>query len=257
MKYLTWIQERIFPQTPHRPQYFHFLHIGKTGGTAIVHALNQQNCCIPSPRRMHMKAPDIYHLNALAEDSRMVIYIHPHDENLRQVPVGEKVFFFLRDPVSRFTSGFYSRQRQGQPRYNNPWTDGERVTFERFHTTQALALALSSADREEKAAAEKAMKSIQHVLIPYATYFESEEYLCARLTDIFFVGFQETLTHDFEKLKARLDLPGGLQLPSNDVLAHKNPAHVEKNLTEQAIYNLKTWYANDYRLIELCRELFA
>jgi len=78
-------------------QLIHFLHIGKTGGSAIKYALTQYSV-----------------------SGRYAIYLHSHNFRLRDVPIGESVFFFLRDPISRFKSGFYSRQRQGQPRYFVP-----------------------------------------------------------------------------------------------------------------------------------------
>ena len=38
---------------------------------------------------------------------------------------------------------------------------------------------------------------------------------------ILFVGRQETIEHDWERLKEILDLPPGLGLPSDPVLAHR------------------------------------
>ncbi len=46
---------------------------------------------------------------------------------LRNITEGEGIIFFLRDPTSRFVSGFYSRQRQGQPRYYSPWSSDEKI----------------------------------------------------------------------------------------------------------------------------------
>ena len=73
-------------------QGVHFLHIRKTGGTAVKHAL-----------KSHLRT------------RRYLIFLHKHNVKLKDVPVGDKVFFFLRDPVSRFVSGFYSKQRRGRP----------------------------------------------------------------------------------------------------------------------------------------------
>src|SRR5262245_41319225 len=115
----------------------HFLHVGKTGGTALKHAL------------------------ALTAVSRVVL--HDHTTTLAAIPPGQFVIFFLQEPLSRFVSGFYSRQRQGQPRYFSPWSEDEARAFGRFGTPSDLAAALSSASDEERAAAAAAMTSIQHV----------------------------------------------------------------------------------------------
>ena len=103
----------------------HFLHVGKTGGTAFKHAVR----AAPPPL------------------SRYVIHLHPHRVVLRDVPEGERFPFFLRDPVTRFVSGFHSRQREGRPRYRTRWSPEERKAFERFPTPDALAL--SADDGEE------------------------------------------------------------------------------------------------------------
>lgn len=210
----------------------HFLHLGKTGGSAVKYAV--EDC--PNP---HV---------------RYAIYLHPHETTLRDVPVGEKFFFFLRDPVSRFISGFYSRQREGRPRYFLRWTPDEKIAFERFGSPNELARALSSADREERTAAEAAMRSILHVKDSYWNWFQSEEYFLSRLPDLFFVGFQERLSEDFDIVKSRLGLPA-LALPTDEVHAHRNPAGVDKRLDERAVANLQAWYAADLRFVDLCREL--
>jgi hypothetical protein len=57
----------------------HFLHVGKTGGTAVKHALQP-----------------------IA--ARFGIVLHPHPTTLPEVPAGEFFFFFLRDPAARFAT---------------------------------------------------------------------------------------------------------------------------------------------------------
>ena len=73
---------------------FFFLHIGKTGGSAVQHALR-----------------------SLARED---IVLCGHDVSLNDVPRGAKAVASIRHPVDRFVSGFYSRLRQGLPRYNAP-----------------------------------------------------------------------------------------------------------------------------------------
>ena len=206
----------------------HFLYIGKTGGSAMKVALEP-----------------------FLINERYVINLYGHSITLRGVPKGEGVIFFLRDPITRFTSGFSSRKRKGQPRYNYPWNKNEKMAFEYFETPNDLGIALSSQDEEEKARAEKAMKSIGHVNSSYWDWFESEEYYLSRLADIFFVGFQESLTEDWEKFKFKLGLPDSAKLPENDIEAHRNPQYFARSLQDEAVENLKNWYQDDYKFIKL------
>jgi len=212
-------------------KYVHVLHIGKTGGTAIKDAL-----------KPHRRA------------GRYVIRLHSHNVSLRDVPEGEYVVFFLRDPISRFISGFFSRQRQGMPRRFCPWSADENIAFQEFATPNKLAVALSSGNEEEKARAMKAIQNVEHVKTSYWDWFENESYYLSRLSDIFFIGFQENLSADFELLKSALGLPRGVSLPSDDIRAHKTPAGLDRTLEEKAVENLKRWYARDYDFIRLCRD---
>lgn len=213
-------------------QVLHFLHVGKTGGTAIKHALKDYRVT-----------------------SRHAIVLHGHRFTFGEVPKGDKVIFCLRSPASRFVSGFYSRQRQGQPRYFVRWTPDEKIAFAEFQTPNGLALALSSADDGERLRAETAMRGISHVKSRYTQWLGSERYLLSRLPDIFFIGFQETLTEDFETLKSKLGVPSHVSLPTDDITAHRNPEYLDKKLSEQAMENLKRWYADDFTLFALCQRI--
>jgi hypothetical protein len=212
----------------------HFIHIGKTGGSAIKAALRNQRIT-----------------------PQCAIILHRHRTRLKHIPPGEKFFFFLRDPVAKFVSAFYSRKRQGMPKYRQPWSPEETRAFARFETPNALALALDSPDAETRQAAQDAMKSIHHINKSYWFWFKDEATLRSRRDDILLIGFQETLDQDFAALKRMLDLPDTILLPHDDVSAHRNKADVDKRLDEEAIRNLKTWYQKDYEFIELCKSLKA
>jgi hypothetical protein len=206
----------------------HFLHIGKTGGTAVKWAL--RHCAVP----------------------HLMLRLHPHGVRLRDVPEGDGVFFFVRHPIGRFVSGFYSRQREGRPRYFSPWTPAERQAFNVFSTPNELALALSSPDPEKRSRGYHAMAHIEHVRRSYWDWFEDERYFESRLADIWFIGFLERLDDDFAVLRTALGLPSAM-LPRDDVAAHRNPAHVNVALDEPAIANLKRWYERDFVFLHLCR----
>lgn len=214
-------------------QVVHFLHIGKTGGTAVRDTLQH-----------HTLTP------------KYKIFLHGHHFALSRVPVGDKCFFVLRDPISRFVSGFYGRQRMDRPRYDLPWLPSEELAFGRFHTPNQLACALSSPDSDARAAAEAAMGGISHVRSSYWKWFRDEAYFLSRRDDILFVGYQETLSQDFDQLRQLLGLPDSVALPQAGAKAHRNPDHLDKRLDEEAIANLRTWYARDYEFLALCKAKF-
>lgn len=213
-------------------QVVHLLHIGKTGGTAVHEALDGHR-----------------------RTSNSVILLDGHRIQLRHLPPGEKVVFFVRDPIARFTSGFYSRKRMGRPRFFGPWTEAEAAAFGRFDTPDALGLALDSDDENERLAAERAMRGIYHVRSSFWDWFGDEERFRDRIGDVLFVGRQERLAADFEKMKAILALPAHLALPADDVRSHRTPDGASRSLSEAAIAALKRWYRRDYDFIALCEDL--
>ncbi len=216
----------------------HFLHIGKTGGTAFKHA-------ITTARRQNAR------YGALTP----ALHLHPHSVHLRDIPKGDRFFFFLRDPISRFVSGFYSRQNQGQPRHFVPWRPGEKEAFERFSTPNQLALALSSRDAAETDRAETAMRTVAHVRDSYWKWFEREDYFLSRLEDLFFIGFQKQLSADFEILKSKLRLPDNLLLPTDPIQAHVKQPGLDKTLQKEAVENLRRWYAREFLFLDLCHSI--
>lgn len=209
----------------------HLLHIGKTGGSAVKFALADHSA---------------------VEKQRIIL--HRHRTSLSDIPEGEKVCFFLRDPVSRFVSAFYSRQRKGQPRYNSEWNVVERDVFGRFATANDLAMALADKDSSQHDLALRAMDAIGHFQ-PYRKWYGSLDEFCRRQRDVLFVGFQEQLGTDFARFLHAVGIREELQLPDDDVAAHRNPAHADRSVSEPGAAALKDWYAEDYEFIALCKEL--
>lgn len=207
----------------------HLLHIGKTGGTAVRTAIGGRKT------REHE------------------VVIHGHDDTLRDIPVGEQSIFFVRDPVTRFVSAFYSRQRQGRPLTFHPWTEGEEKAFTTFDGPGDLARALASGDET----ARDAMAAIRHVREPLSKWLVDEDYLRSRLDDVLFVGSQERLDDDFAHLKELLGLPGRVKLPSDDVKAHRNPRDLDYSLDDDSVRSIRSWYADDYALLAVLAGAFS
>lgn len=212
-----------------KKQRVHFLHIGKTGGSAIKSILNN-----------------------FLETPKYSIKLHGHGTSLKDIPKGDSVIFFLRDPVTRFISGFYSRQRKGQPRYYSEWSLKEKEVFEHFSTPNEVAVSLAS----EQASAKMAMKCVQH-FSRYSKWYVDLDYFKSRTDDILFIGFQESLDSDFERLKSILGIPEEINLPTDDTTAHRNPNNVDKSIDENGIEALKKWYLEDTKFIELCKEIMS
>jgi hypothetical protein len=212
----------------------HFLHIGKTGGTAVKHALRKHRC-----------------------SHRYRLVFHPHQTTLQDIPPGERVVFALRDPISRFVSAFLSRQRQGQPRYFYPWSQQEQLAFATFATPDELGVALSSTDETLRNRAEDAMRSINHLKSHYRRWLGSKDDLLSRRGDILIVLFQENLDADFRRLRHLLDLDESAALPTDERAAHRNPSALNRALTPPALDNLAAWYSADFELLEICRRLTA
>ena len=218
-----------FSRRPQEPRPLHFLHIGKTGGTALRHALK----------------------HAPVETGTYSFRMDPgHEKKLRDVPPGEAAFFFVRDPITRFVSGFYSRQRQGMPNGFHPWKEHERQAFAAFETANALAEAISGPSRDVRFEARQAMRAIGHVNTKYARWLESPRYVRSRRKDILLIGRQETLSADFERLKALSGLSPEVSLPVDDVQAHRNPSHVDRTLSGLALANLTDWYREDFAFLD-------
>lgn len=209
----------------------HFLHIGKTGGSAVKAAL----------RRF---------------ETSHDLALHKHDKLLADVPAGDKALFAVREPVGRFVSGFNSRLRKAQPLAYREWSRKERLAFERFATPNALAEALSSGDEATLGAARDAMAAIQHVRAPLSRWFRADE-LRERQDDVLFVISQPRLAEDFEVLKRLLGLPAGARLPFGDVVSHRTPAGFQTSLSPLGRANVEAWYAQDIALHEACLALRA
>lgn len=208
----------------------HFLHIYKTGGTALKHAL------------------------AGAESSTgFALFAHKHSVGLDCIPSGHKVVFVVRDPIGRFVSGFYDRQREGLPRYYTPWSPAEAITFEHFETPNALGEALcGTADQAEIARA--AMASLDRINQPLSDWLGRPDYFLSRRDDILLIGRQEQLDADFERLKLLLGLPRDLQLPNDDVDANR-AGDVDRRVSARAEAALRQCYADDYAFLDLFGDL--
>src|SRR5438128_662845 len=125
----------------------YFLHIPKTGGSALYHAL--------------MKIND----PLLVKCDHEKLFFSPNPE--------DRFVFFVRSPVNRFVSGFLCRLREGRPLYNHSHTPEEIVTYSRYKTPEELALDLYHPDGQRNESAIDALTGIFHLRVHLRYYLMS------------------------------------------------------------------------------------
>lgn len=204
----------------HRLVYF--LHIGKAAGSQVKQMMAQVN-----------REQSAIEMKALA-----------HDVTLAQLPEPSDYFFSIRDPITRFRSGFYSRKRKGRPRNDIEWTPHEARAFADFEHASDLAEALFEPGSVGMRAV-AAMKAIRHTAQDQIDWF-------ALAGDIFttrppvWVLRQEHLEADLGVLLSRLGLDIQPELRRDSEGAHSNDYSEVPDLTEKGRSNLRQWYAQDF-----------
>lgn len=205
------------------------LHIGKTGGSALRDVIDTW-----SERSGDTKTVMLRHRDRLPQ----VCVDHPH----------ASIGFFVRDPLTRFMSSFYSRQRQGLPRHNSPHSAAEKTAFERYDTVRDLANSLAAGDTE----ARDAIQAIIHCRKGLVHYLGSAKVLRACQNRIAFIGQTENFDADVARLKSIAQIDADILPPADDTGAHRNPSNLDLGLSPQGHGALRTWLAREYRLYGWC-----
>jgi hypothetical protein len=203
----------------------HYLHIGKTGGTSIVHHLKEINAEVNTPYQF---------------------CFYQHQVHLTHLPKNQLYFFSLRDPISRFVSGFYSTKNQNK---GVPWTQLETTAFNFFPEANFLAESLSDTT-VWGGRAHDAMRAIKHVSDFQCSWLEPQA-LIEKYPPMQ-VLFQETLEADFNAMLSKLSLP-----PLSMTLQNKAVEQSLQPLSATAIDNLKIWYSRDFNFIFRMKQLNA
>lgn len=205
----------------------HFLHIGKTGGTAIKHALRS---------------------NDVTRCRYGELIWHSHRFTLRDATDNDSVFFCVRDPLRRFLSAFDSRKRKGQPRYYSEWTDAEQETFKRWQSPNDLGHAIAEGDPS----AVNAVRSIRHVQRPLRHWLGSPQLL--RRGRVAYIARLETLSVEWPRIRDTLGIPESVELPTDPVHAH-HATSAPQGLDDIATAALRGLFADDYVLLDVCDQL--
>ena len=212
---------------------FCHIHIGKTGGSNLKQALKR-----------HMKRHPEVEFGVFSHKATLRSLSEEHPES--------NIFFFVREPIKRFISGFNSRLRKGQPRYNISWNKDEQVAFAQYKTPKALAEALSAPSWWERRKARSAISKISHTRFDYTHYLGSVKLLEKNADRIVMIGQVETFDADFDWLKQLLNIDPDIGLTNDDVKSHSSPADVDTSMSELGAKNLRAHYTNDYAIYEWC-----
>ncbi len=216
----------------------HFLHIRKNAGTSIANSLIKKN--------------QFRLFNNVVIQNKVAFLLHNHGFTLLSVKEDEFCFFVIREPVSRYISGFNSRLRKGAPTNYNEWSKLEEKYFSIYTTAEELASDLSSNDIGLKQQAQQAIQSIGHINTFQLDWVVDLNYLRKRRKSILFVARQKFLDHDLNLGFQQLGLKW--ENANNEVESHAAPANQNKQLSDDSKEIIRNWYSKDYDLMnELSR----
>lgn len=199
---------------------FHYLHIGKTAGTAtkaVMTAMNQQR------------------------GGKAKFILHKHYVSLSDLPTDALYFFALRDPIDRFYSGFYSRKRKGQPRHHQEWSRQEAWCFDRFPEANDLALALGA---DDPLPAIISMRSIGHIRRRLVDVLDDMHGVLVDHRPAFILR-QAQVETDFRAFADKFGLGPVPDFPKDAVAAHRNSYDETPPLSDTAKDNLRHYLSDD------------
>ncbi|CUJ18663.1 sulfotransferase family 2 domain-containing protein [Cognatishimia activa] len=212
------------------PKQIFFLHIGKCAGTQIGDVIKKIN-----------------------ETKGNVLHKCFHDDALKDIPVEADYFFSIREPISRFYSGFYSRKRKGQPRMFFEWTEHEAFAFQEFEHANDLAESLFE-DSHIGSKAMQAITSIRHTAQNQIDWF----FMCGGIFDVrppLAIIRQENFASDLSKFLERAgltELQNEFDFSKGKKKAHANDYSATPPLSDKAKTNLQHWYSQDIEFYRVC-----
>jgi Sulfotransferase family len=219
----------------------HFIHVGKSGGTALRHGVLAVR---------ELRGGDTL------ESPWGEVYAHRgHRRRLSDTPEGDVVVFSLRDPITRFVSGFYSRLNKGAPRHFREWSEEERQSFEWFQTPVELADALAVPRGELHDRAAFAMRNIRQLKRRLTHWTGKPNYFRQNTDKVLYIARQETLDEDWEKLKELLGFPPEIMLPRDDIAAHRTSYPRDVAISERGRLALRQWYSEDFKVLLIAEDL--
>lgn len=211
---------------PTSPIYM--LHIGKTGGSYLRSILKFNDARWTRP------------LHLLGHGGTV-------KGTAKRFGPDRQLAFVVRDPLTRFSSAFYSRQRQGRPTYQSRWSAEEAAAFLWFETAEELALALASSSEREKSAALFAFDAIQHLRGDLRHYLGGADTLLAEQDNIAVCVDLPDLDAHLPAIMVRLGVPD-FEMPSHPK-AHTTPPPLPE-LSAQAEAALRAHWAEEFAVYD-------
>ena len=206
-----------------------YLHIGKTAGTSF-------RVSVQSNKKLN----------------EIIVY-NSHKLRMPDVVKG-KVLFAVRDPLSRFVSAFYHRQkklrRHREEGMDSTWYSNEIKSLDKYPDINMLLSDLFSENRKRNLSAKRAISNIMHLGIygSYWYWFKSGKYLKSNIDRIYQVIRQENFNSDMILLAEKLDAVP-IEIAQTRVGDKKiNP--VESTYFERLLSYLK----KEYEFIEILQE---
>ena len=201
----------------------HFLHIGKTGGTSIIQCFDELNSRKNIPYQF---------------------YCYRHQVTIKHLPQKQKYFLSVRNPITRFISGFYATKAKNK---GVQWSPEEKIAFDFFPEANDLAESLFC-NNVYGARAYDAMLTIKHVAEFQCSWADPQRQL--EENPPFSVLHQETLDKDFNHMLNKLELAPVLLSTMNINVCKNAPV-----LSEKGTNNIANWYARDFNFIERLKSL--
>jgi len=210
----------------------HFLHLGKCAGTHIKAVCNE--------------------INRLSGDRYIIA--HKHDVYLKDIPESAPYFFSIREPISRFVSGFYSHKWIVQNNLDANWKNYVDFAYKKFDEANDLAEALfEDGTRGSDAAA--AIKSIRHTSQNQIDWFCCHGFFLHVRPPIWIIR-QDNFESDLFELLYRANIcEHADEILKNLSTRVRNPTNYScsTELSGKAVRNLKIWYSQDIAFYELCQ----
>lgn len=211
------------------------LHIPKTGGTWLGDLLVANRRWYETPLVRQLS-----HGNSLARTEQRF---------------GQDVRFgfVFRDPLARLHSAFDSRRNCSRPTRNTPWTEAERLCFERFDTFDAFAISFGQdKDHPDRLGAEAAMRDVGHFRRGLEFFFESPSRLNAARHKLIFCAELPNIharIDDFSNAYGIRTLHVAPTARSHSSAAFRTP------LTDAGRAAIKHRLTREYELFRLCQNI--
>jgi hypothetical protein len=221
------------------------LHIGKTGGTSLAHAVDTAR------QSSENRSGPVTPIKLTHKASRLAL----EDPNLVHSEFG----FVFRDPIERYVSAFYETLRQGRPQRSlgsMPWSAAVSAAYRWFEEPNDLFEALSSKNDRILSAAVTAFHEIPLLRMDHVWTLGSRQEFEKHARRIYFMCPLRHLDARFESLLFpqgnRTRINQGLALP----LLRSVPGSYA-TVSETAENNLRTYRRAEFELVDHLERIYA